>query len=144
VKVLYDTSVLVAALLVQHANHDLALPQLNLARQGAVQGYLSTHSLAELYSVMTRLPLPLRVTPSEAEAALTDLLNYLEPVPLFAAEYQQAIRSMVGLQLAGGGIFDAVIAQAALKVRAEKLLTFNPKDFIRFEEQVSSIVQVPS
>lgn len=65
-KVLYDTSVLIAALLVEHANHALAFPQLELARRGEVKGYISTHSLAELYSVMTRLPQPLRVFPNEA------------------------------------------------------------------------------
>jgi predicted nucleic acid-binding protein len=144
VKVLYDTSVLLAALLVDHTNHGLAFPQLELARQGTVQGYLSTHSLAELYSVMTRLPPPLRVLPDEAEAAIVDLLDYLEPVPLLAAEYQQAIRQMVELRLVGGGIFDAIIAQAALKAGVGQLLTFNPGDFTRLGDRIASLVQVPS
>jgi predicted nucleic acid-binding protein len=144
VKVLYDTSVLIAALLVEHENHHLALPRLELARLGVVKGYLSTHSLAELYSVMTRLPQPLRVLPHEAEAAIGDLLNYLEPVPLSTSEYQQAIRCMAALKLVGGGIFDAVIAQAALKAGVEQLLTFNSKDFMRLGDQVASLVQVPS
>lgn len=143
-KVLYDTSALLAALLVEHANHGLAFPQLELARQGTVQGYLSTHSLAELYSVMTRLPPPLRVLPDEAEAAIVDLLDYLEPIPLLAAEYQQAIRQMVELRLVGGGIFDAIIAQAALKAGVEQLLTFNPRDFTRLGDRIASLVQVPS
>lgn len=143
-KVLYDTSVLLAALLVEHANHGLAFPQLELARQGTVQGYLSTHSLAELYSVMTRLPPSLRVLPDEAEAVIVDLLDYLEPIPLLAAEYQQAIRQMVELRLVGGGIFDAIIAQAALKAGVEQLLTFNPKDFTRLGDRIASLVQVPS
>jgi predicted nucleic acid-binding protein len=144
VKVLYDTSVLIAALLVEHANHGLAFPQLELARRGMVQAYLSTHSLAELYSVMTRLPLPLRVVPDEAEAAIADLLDYLEPIPLLAAEYQQAIRQMAELRLVGGGIFDAIIAQAALKAGVEQLLTFNPRDFTRLGGRIASLVQVPS
>lgn len=76
-KVLYDTSVLIAALLLEHENHDLALSRLETARQGVVKGYVSTHSLAELYSVMTRLPQPLRVLPDEAEAAIADLLDRL-------------------------------------------------------------------
>ncbi|MGG6270037.1 type II toxin-antitoxin system VapC family toxin [Leptolyngbya sp. AN03gr2] len=142
--VLYDASVLIAALLIEHENHNLALSRLEMARQGVVKGYVSTHSLAELYSVMTRLPLPLRVLPDEAEAAIVDLLDYLEPVPLFADEYQQAIRRMVTLKLVGGGIFDAVIAQAALKAEVEQLLTFNPKDFTRLGDEIASIVQVPS
>nr|WP_202924917.1 PIN domain-containing protein [Myxacorys almedinensis] len=149
---MYDTSVLIAALLIEHENHDLALSRLEMAHQGVVKGYVSTHTLAELYSVMTRLPPPLRVLPDEAEVATlavsaeqrADLLDYLEPVPLFADEYQQAIRRVVTLKLVGGGIFDAVIAQAALKAKVEQLLTFNPKDFIRLEDEVASIVQVPS
>lgn len=115
-KVLYDTSVLIAALLAGRTNHDLAFPQLELARRGEVEGYLSTHSLAELYAVMTRLPQPLSVLSEDTAAAIADLLEYLEPVPLFAEDYQRAIMRMVALKLVGGGVFDAVIAQAALKV----------------------------
>lgn len=44
-KVLYDTSVLVPALLSAHSNHLAAFSQLEMAKQGEVQGYLSTHSL---------------------------------------------------------------------------------------------------
>jgi len=47
--------VLVAALLVEHPNHSRAFPELELARRGEVQGYLSTHTLAELYILADRL-----------------------------------------------------------------------------------------
>lgn len=142
-KALYDTSVLIAALLVEHSNHTPALSKLELARRREVQGYLSTHSLAELYSVMTRLPPPLRVTPREAVVILADLTNYVEPVPLIANDYQRAIGLMEQLNLPGGGIFDAVIAQAALKAGVDHLITFNAKDFVRLGAEISALVQVP-
>lgn len=142
-KVLYDTSVLIAALLVEHSKHATALSKLELARHGHVQGYLSTHSLAELYSVMTRLPPPLRVTPREALVILADLIEYIEPVPLVANDYQRAIGLMTQLNLPGGGIFDAVIAQAALKAGVDHLVTFNGKDFVRLGEEISALVRVP-
>lgn len=142
-KVLYDTSVLIAALLVEHSNHAAALSKLELARLGEVQGYLSTHSLAELYSVMTRLPPPLRVTPGEAVVILADLTEYIEPVPLVANDYQRAIALMAKLNLPGGGIFDAVIAQAALKASVDRLMTFNAKDFVRLGQEIAALVQVP-
>jgi predicted nucleic acid-binding protein len=142
-KVLYDTSVLIAALLVEHANHGLAFPHLELARRGKIKGYISTHSLAELYAVMTRLPQPLRVLPEEAAAAIADLLEYLEPVPLLAEEYQRAIARMVDLKLVGGGVFDTAIAQAALKVGVDRLVTLNPKDFVRLGDEIVTLVQVP-
>jgi len=144
VRVLYDTSVLVAALLVEHPNHDRAFPELELAKRGEVQGYLSTHTLAELYAVMTRLPQPLKVLPEEAQALITDLIQYLTPVSLLSEEYQSVIARMVKFQLTGGGIFDALIAQAALKVQADCLITLNPKDFTRLGEEVATIVKVPS
>lgn len=142
-KVLYDTSVLIAALLVEYSSHDAAFSKLELARRGEVQGYLSTHSFAELYSVMTRLPPPLRVTPEEAVEILTDLAEYVEPIPLVATDYQRAIALMAQLNLPGGGIFDAVIAQAALKTSVDRLMTFNAKDFVRLGQEISALVQVP-
>ncbi|BAU40283.1 type II toxin-antitoxin system VapC family toxin [Leptolyngbya sp. O-77] len=140
-KVLYDTSVLIAALLVEHRSHDLAFPKLELAQRGEVEGYLSTHSLAEIYAVITRLSQPLKVLPDEAEAAIADLLKYLEPVPLLAEDYRKAIALMRTFKLVGGGIFDTVIAQAALKAEVDHLLTLNPKDFIRLGDKVAALVQ---
>lgn len=142
-KVLYDTSVLIAALLVEHSSHAAAFSKLELARRGEVQGYLSTHSFAELYSVMTRLPPPLRVTPEEAVEILTDLAEYVEPIPLVATDYQRAIALMAQLNLPGGGIFDAVIAQAVLKTSVDRLMTFNAKDFVRLGQEIAALIQVP-
>jgi predicted nucleic acid-binding protein len=99
--------------------------------------------LAELYAVMTRLPQPVKVLPEEAQALITDLMEYLSPVSLLSAEYESAIAGMVKFQLTGGGIFDALIAQAALKAKVDCLITLNPKDFTRLGEEIAPIVQVP-
>lgn len=142
-KVLYDTSVLVATLLVQHSNHAVALPKLELARRGEVKSYLSTHSLAEIYSVITRLPEPLRVSPTEADIAITDLLEYLEFMPLLIKDYQTAIARVRSLQFTGGSIFDTLIAQAGLKAGVDELMTLNPKDFTRLGNEIKGFVRVP-
>ncbi len=49
---------------------------------------------------------------------------------------------MANLQLTGGGVFDAVIAQAALKVSVAHLL-LNPKDCTRLGNEIAVLVQVP-
>ncbi|MEO1633593.1 MAG: PIN domain-containing protein [Cyanobacteria bacterium J06631_9] len=139
-KVLYDTSVLVAALLVEHSNHDKALPLLELAKRGDAEGYLSTHSLAELYAVMTRLPEPLKVLPDEAKALIEDLLTYLKPVPLEADDYQKAIARLMTLKMIGGVVFDAIIAQAALKAGVTRLITLNAKDFVRLGDEIAEML----
>ncbi|MEG4026474.1 hypothetical protein [Microcoleus sp. S13C4] len=50
---------------------------------------------------------------------------------------------MVSLKLSGGGIYDRLMAQAALKVGVDVLLTLNPNDFTRLGDDVRRLVQVP-
>jgi predicted nucleic acid-binding protein len=50
---------------------------------------------------------------------------------------------MVALKLPGGGIFDALIAQAALKAKVDILFTLNPNHFTRLGEAIAQITQVP-
>jgi predicted nucleic acid-binding protein len=143
VKVLFDTSVLIAALLPKHPSHAPCFAQLQAAELQQIQGYLSTHSLAEVYSVMTRMPSQPRVSPQAVQMLLEGCLRFLEAVSLEAADYQVAVGRMVVLDLPGGGIFDALIAEAALKVSADRLLTLNPSHFIRLDAAVAKITEVP-
>jgi predicted nucleic acid-binding protein len=48
---------------------------------------------------------------------------------------------MVSLNLPGGGIYDALIAQAAIKANVDVLLTLNANDFTRLGEDVAQLVQ---
>jgi predicted nucleic acid-binding protein len=48
------------------------------------------------------------------------------------------IAQMVALNLPGGGIFDALIAQAALKANADILLTLNFNHFTRLGEVIAN------
>jgi len=143
VNVLFDTSVIIAALLPKHPSHAPCFVQLQAAELRQIQGYLSTHSLAEVYSVMTRMPSQPRMSPQEATILLERCLQYLEAVPLETADYRAAIVQMTTLNLTGGGIFDALIAQAALKVSADRLLTLNLSHFSRLTPAISQITEVP-
>ena len=142
-KVLYDTSVLIPALLVGHDKHSMAFPQLETAKRGDDQGYLSTHSLAEVYAVVTRLPQPLGISPESAKEITVDLLEYLVPVALSVDDYRQAIAPVTSLNLTDGVMYNAVIAQPALNASVERLATLNPKDFVRLGDEVSRLVHVP-
>lgn len=114
------------------------------ARSKQIQGYLSTHSLAETYSVLTRMPIQPKISPAAAESIVLGLMQYLEIIPLVATDYQAAISQMVALNIAGGGIFDALIAQAALKAKVDRLLTLNPNHFARLDTAILEITQVPT
>jgi hypothetical protein len=50
---------------------------------------------------------------------------------------------MVKKQIPGDGIFDVLIAQAALKADVDVILTLNPKHFIRLGTVIAAKVQQP-
>jgi predicted nucleic acid-binding protein len=100
--------------------------------------------LRSLYSVLTRLPVRPTILPIIAQRLIDENLNLFVAIPLTADDYQEAIACMVGLNLLGGGIFDALIAQAALKAGVDILLTLNPNHFTRLGQDLAKRVQVPS
>jgi predicted nucleic acid-binding protein len=143
-KALFDTSVLVAAFEVSHPRHSICLPWLQQVQEKKIDGYLSTHTFAELYSVLTRLPVKPPIFPAIAQRLIDENLNLFLAIPLTVDDYQKAISCMVKLNLPGGGIFDAIIAQAALKAKVDTILTLNPNHFTRLGKDVAQLVQVPS
>ena len=72
VTVFCDTSVLVAACVRRHPHHARAQPVLaDIARGTAgVRGVMSTHSVAELYSALTMMPVQPRILPFEAASII--------------------------------------------------------------------------
>ncbi len=109
----------------------------------AISGYISTHSLAELYSVLTRLPLQKPISPQQAYNGIMNNLKGFQTIDLDSDDYLNVIENISQLQITGGVIFDAIIAQAALKANVDILLTLNPKHFRRLGESIASLVQDP-
>ena len=109
-----------------------------------IDGYLSTHTFAELYSVLTRLPVKPSIPPAIAQRLIDENLSSFTAIPLAANDYRKAISLMVRLNLSGGGIFDTIIALAALKAKADTILTLNPNHFTRLGEDIAKKVKVPS
>ena len=143
-KVLFDTSVLVAAFIVSHPRHSICLPWLQQVQKKEIDGYLSTHTFAELYSVLTRLPVKPSISPAIAQSLINENLSSFLAIPLTADDYREAISVMVRLNLPGGGIFDTIIAQAALKAKADIILTLNPNHFTRLGDSIAQKVKIPS
>jgi predicted nucleic acid-binding protein len=141
-KALFDTSVLVAAILTGHEQHQSCVAILKQAQKLEVTGLVCTHSLAELYAVLTRIP-QMKVPPTLAQSLLNNNLRSFEVIALLPEDYFSAIELMVQNQLPGGGIFDALIAQASLKTQADVLFTLNPKHFTRLGDIVAGRVRVP-
>lgn len=143
-KVLADTSVLVAAMVESHPAHDRALPWLQRARQGGVDLAACTHTLAELYAVLTALPVRPHIGPDMARRLIRE--NVESPgtvVDLEARDYQTVLDNQSALGLTGGSIYDALAAQAARKWGADRLLTLNESDFRRVWPDAADRIAAP-
>lgn len=74
-KRLLDTSVLVAAMVAAHPAHARSVRFLERALAGRCESCVSTHSLAEIYAVLTRMPTSPRISPDVARRLVHDNLE---------------------------------------------------------------------
>jgi predicted nucleic acid-binding protein len=142
-KILFDTSVLIASMLEDHVAYDVSYPYLKLVQQRNIVGYLSNHSLAELYAILTRLPRQPRISPNVAQLLLNQNLRLFNKVILTIEDYELTIKKMVNLSFTGGAIYDALISQCAIKSNVDVLLTLNPNHFTRLGNDIAKIVKNP-
>jgi predicted nucleic acid-binding protein len=145
-KILFDTSVLVAAIVESHPMHLQALPWLQQAKaeEAADNFFIASHTLAELYAVSTTLPVKPKIAPLTAWRLIHDNIETsAKIISLTASDYKDIVREMSELGMTGGNIYDALIAKAAKKAKVERLLTFNYDDFIRVWPDGESLIHVP-
>ena len=129
-RVLFDTSVLVAAHLPSHADYPGSRRWLERAKQHAFEFVIAAHSLMETYSVLTRLPLTPRITPSAAFQFIeTNVLTTAEIVTLTGADYLDLLRGLGASGVGGGIVYDSLLVKAAELADVDVLLTLNFKHF---------------
>jgi len=130
-KYVFDSSVLVAALVADHPHHSRAAPWLRKMISDRIEVILSSHSLAEVYAVLTVLPVSPRIAPGLAWRLIRENTPKAKLVHLTVDDYRRTLARMAELALSGGVVYDALIARVAGKVGADGLVTFNAKDFRR-------------
>lgn len=143
-KVLLDTSVLVAAMVEVHPGHAQALPWLQRAKRKEVTAVVACHSLAELYAVLTALPVQPRILPSTAWRLIQEnILGTLDVIPLSSDDYQSVLEHLFQTGIVGGAIYDTLIAYTASKAKVDYLVTFNEQDFRRVWPALSEKIIAP-
>jgi predicted nucleic acid-binding protein len=140
-RVFLDTSVLLPAFLGEHPDH-VACFHLLLQSQPA-HAFCAAHTLAELYSTLTRMPAPHRALPQQAILMIETAENHLTSVTLVADEYRQALREASSRCIAGGTVYDFLIAACALKIGADIIYTRNVKHFQQFGTELSAKIRTP-
>jgi predicted nucleic acid-binding protein len=101
-----DSSVVIAAFSSWNEYHDAAIEALADARD------LVAHAELETYSVLTRLPEPLRMEPKLVAQYLRE--DYPgKRIVLPAAERRALITRFARLSIAGGAVYDGIVAATA-------------------------------
>jgi predicted nucleic acid-binding protein len=101
-----DTSVAIPLLVQSHREHAVVVRWWD-GREVALSG----HALAETYSVLTRLPGDLRLAPADAARLLRE--RFAPPFALGRARASRLPGVLAGLGIAGGAVYDALVALAA-------------------------------
>ena len=129
-KVFLDTSVLIAAVVKEHGEHERAFAVLERVQSGKDEGVVSAHSLAETYAILTRLPAPFRHSPEQALLSIEEnILKHFKTSSLSGNDYAALIREAAGARIQGGTVYDAVVMKSAGKVEVGRIFTLNLKHF---------------
>ena len=129
-KVYIDTNVIVADAVSHHihnANASLLFQEISARRWTPV---ISSHGLAEVYSILSGAPYRPRTSPAEAWQIIEEnVLSSFEIEALTRNDYRKVIQECAALGWTGGRVYDAIHIHAARKARCSRIYTFNVQDF---------------
>lgn len=137
----FDTSVLIPVFLEDHQHHEASLDAFVAADKK--QACCAAHSLAELYSVLTRLPGKNRLSGEQVFLFLEAIAEHLTLITLDDKEYYSAIRDAAAAGIVGGMLYDALLARCAQKAGADVIYTWNLQHFRRLGPDVAMRAEAP-
>jgi predicted nucleic acid-binding protein len=141
VKWFFDTSVLIPVFMEDHEHHEASLAAFVAADKKLA--CCAAHSLAELYSALTRLPGQHRLSGEQVLLFLEAIKEHLTIVALDSREYSSAIRDAASAGMVGGMLYDALLARCARKAKAEVIYTWNVQHFRRLGPEVARRIKTP-
>jgi predicted nucleic acid-binding protein len=134
-RILFDSSVLIAAFVESHPKHKSALSFLVQAKNKEFQLLVSSHTLLEIYSVLTSAPFKPKITPTIAKQLIKNNIKYIaKTIYLTDENYYKIVEKMGESNFSGGIVYDSIVVECALTAKADEILTLNPKDFLRLTE----------
>ena len=143
-KVFFDTSVLVAAMVESHPHHERSLAWLRKARAGSIAWVVAAHSIAETYAVLTTLPVKPKISAALALRLIREnIVGSAEIVALSTQEYLAAATHLAETGILGGAVYNALLALSAEKAGATRILTLNGDDFRRVWPSITGLVELP-
>src|SRR5438045_8502240 len=105
----FDTSVLISVFYGDHVHHQTSLEL--FIQFDPSTGCCGAHSLAEVYSTLTRMPGKHRISGEQAMLFIGSIRERLSLVALNGDQYADALVASAALGIVGGSIYDAMLAQ---------------------------------
>jgi predicted nucleic acid-binding protein len=131
-KVGVDTSCLVPLMSSWHPHHEATIQALEELKRQKARLITASQAVIECFSVLTRLPDRIRISPREAyERMRENLSENFRVVGLDPNVCWMALDAISARELGGGLIYDAIIAHCCAQAGATILLTWNVQDYAR-------------
>jgi predicted nucleic acid-binding protein len=139
-----DTNVFVAACVADHEHHARAFPIVQEIHEGKAEGFASAHSLLETHAILTRLPRVPRISSMQASALIADnIVKHFSIVALTGREYSELASKLWQNNIVGGKAYDVLHLTCAEKCGADRIYTFNVRDFVQLAGHLTSKITAP-
>lgn len=136
----FDTSALVPVFYGDHVHHKRSLDR--FIQFDKSTGCCGAHSLAEVYSTLTRMPGKHRISAEQAMLFIGSICERLSIIALSGDEYADALQAASALGIVGG-IDDAMLAHCALKAKVKAIYTWNARHYSWCGKEVAGLLRTP-
>jgi len=140
-KAFFDTSVLVAVFYGDHIHHRASLEL--FIQFDKSTGCCGAHSLAEVFSTLTRMPGRHRISGEQALLFIGSIRERLSIIALQGDEYAEALEASAARGIIGGGIYDALLAYCAMKAQAKTIYSWNIRHYVLCGPEVTRRLRTP-
>ena len=140
-KAFLDTSVLVPVFYGDYVHHESSLDL--FIQFDKSTGCCGAHSLAEVYSTLTRMPGKHRISGEQAMLFIASIRERLSTIALDGNEYADVLAVSAARGIVGGGIYDALLAHCAIKAKAEAIYSWNGRHYSLCGPEVTQRLRVP-
>ena len=138
----FDTSVLVAGFRGDHPHHAASIKL--LAAADRKHSACATHSLAEVYAVMSALPVKPVIPPAQVLLFIADIRQRCSVIALDEEEYYETICSTAAQGYVSGRVYDALLLRCAVKAEAKTIYTWNLRHFRTLAPELTGRIHTPS
>ena len=143
-KVFVDSSVLVAGCVMAHPHFNRAFSVMRDAAGDKLTAMICAHSLVEVFSALTSIPVKPRITPGQAREMIRhNIEQHFSIIQPSRTVYRRAMDRCVARGQSGGVVYDALLLECARSRKFDRLYTFNLGHFTRLAPELADKITAP-